>query len=277
MQFFPRVIIPVIVIAIVISCRSTKKIQTVITPKPPKDTTVVAEPTVDLRADSIRFIRDAYQAIERNRIDFNTFSAKIKVDFEDKDGKKNDLTAFVRLKKDSVLWISVNAVLGIEAFRALITPDSVKILNKLDKVAQLRSVEYLQEMARVPFTFKELQNLIIGNPVYLDSNIASYYKHSNGLISLISMGNVFKHLLTVSQGDYALQNSKLDDIDVNRARTCQVIYGDYERKGNVRFSTFRKITISEKNKLDIELKYKQFEFNEELNFPFNIPKNYRRQ
>ena len=276
MQFFSRVIIPVFIVAVALSCRSTKKIQTVITPKPPKDSSVVTEPAVDLRADTIRFIKETYQAIQKNRIDFNTFSAKIKVDFEDKDGKKNDLTAFVRLKKDSILWISVNAVFGIEAFRALITPDSVKILNKLDKVVQLRSVEFLQEMARVPFTFNELQNLLVGNPVYLDSNISSY-KSANGLISLISIGDVFKHLLTVNQADYALQNSKLDDINVTRARTCQVIYGDYERKGNVRFSTFRKITISEKNKLDIELKYKQFDFNEELNFPFSIPKNYRRQ
>ena len=84
-------------------------------------------------------------------------------------------------------------------------------------------------------------------------------------------------MLTVSSVDYSLENSKLDDVDVNRARTCLVIYGDYEKKDNIRFSTFRKITVSEKSKLDIEMKYKQYDFNEELNFPFSIPKNYKRQ
>ncbi len=49
------------------------------------------------------------------------------------------------LQKDKIIWISINAtLLGIEAFRAVITPDSVKVLNKLDKVYQLRSVSYLQ-------------------------------------------------------------------------------------------------------------------------------------
>jgi hypothetical protein len=273
MQWTFRVLTVAIIAAAVVSCRSAKKIQTVITPKKDTVAVVVAE---DPRADSIRFIRQTYEAIDKNRIDFNTFSAKIKVDFEDKDGKKNDFNAFIRLKKDSILWISINAVLGIEAFRAVITPDSVKILNKLDKVAQFRSVEYLQEVAKVPFTFIELQNIIIGNPVYLDSNIVSY-KKDGPLVSLISIGNVFKHFLTVLQDDHSLQNSKLDDIDVTRARTCQVIYGDYEKKNNIRFSTFRKITVSEKNKLDIELKYKQYDFNVELSYPFSVPKNYKKQ
>ena len=174
------------------------------------------------------------------------------------------------------MWISINAALGIEAFRAIITPDSVKILNKLDKVLMLRSVEYLQEVSHVPFTFAEIQNIIIGNPVYVDSNIVAYNKEEKH-ISLISIGQVFKQMLTVSSVDYTLENSKLDDVDVNRARTCLVIYGDYEKKDNIRFSTFRKITVSEKSKLDIEMKYKQYDFNEELNFPFSIPKNYKKQ
>ena len=274
MKVFIRIFFVGLIISGLTNCRSTKKIQTAITPK--KDSVVVMEPTEDPHADSMRFIRTIFDSIEKNRIDFKTFSAKIKVDFEDKDGKKNDVTTFVRLKKDSSLWISVNAVFGIEAFRMLVTPDSVKIMNKLDKTVQLRSLQSLQEITHVPFTFSELQNIIIGNPVYLDTNIVSY-KKDDRQISLIGIGQVFKHLLTIDKIDFSLQNSKLDDIDINRARTCMVIYGDYERKNNIRFSTFRKITVSEKNKVDIEMKYKQYDFNEELNFPFTIPKNYKRQ
>ena len=56
-------------------------------------------------------------------------------------------------------------LLGIEAFRAIITPDSVKVLNKLDKVYQLRSVGYLQEMSHLPFDFNTLQSIVLGNPI----------------------------------------------------------------------------------------------------------------
>src|SRR5688572_9711280 len=128
------------------SCRSTRKIQTAIT----KKDTVQVIPVADPKADSMRYIHEVYDRIMKNRIDFNTFSAKVKVDFEGSDGKKSDFNAFIRLKKDSVMWISIIAAFGIEGFRVLITPDSVKVINKLDKVIQLRSVEYLREVSRIP-------------------------------------------------------------------------------------------------------------------------------
>lgn len=276
MKILLNCLLALMVLGAMYSCRSTKKIQTAITKI---DTTRIPPPRTEdpnAKADSLRFISSTYSAIQKNLIDFRTFSAKIKVNFEDKDGKKNDFTAFIRLRKDSTLWISINAIFGVEAFRVLITPDSIKILNKLDKKYQLSSVSSLQEIANVPFTFRELQNILVGNPIYLDSNIVAYIKNDKG-ISLISIGQVFKHLLTVNKDDYTLQNSKIDDIDVNRARTCQIIYGDYDKKSDMSFSKFRKIVVSEKTKLDIEMDYKQYGFNEELNYPFSIPKNFKRQ
>lgn len=257
------------------SCRSTKKIQTAITPK--KDTVVVVQPpVVDPHADSVAFMQKAYASVLKNQIDFRTFSAKVKVDFEGKDGKKSDFNAYLRLKKDSALWISVNVALGIEGFRILITPDSVKVLNKIDRIVQLRSVAALQEMTQLPFTFTELQNVIIGNPVFLDSNLVSYKSAENGL-SLFMVNLFFKHMLTVNSDNYTLQYSKLDDVDISRARTCLVTYSSYQKTNELLFSTFRRITVSEKNTLDIQMDYKQFGFNEELSFPFSIPKNYKRQ
>lgn len=254
------------------SCRSTRKIQTVITKKDTIQVIAVTDP----RADSLRYIHEVHARILQNRIEFNTFSAKVKVDFEGSDGKKSDFNAFIRLKKDSVMWISIIAALGIEGFRIMITSDSVKVINKLDKVVQLRSVEYLREVARIPLSFVELQDLLIGNPVYLDSNIVSYKKEER-TVSLISVGALFKHLVTVDNNDYSLQHSKLDDVDAVRARTADITYGGFENKGGVRFSTIRRITVSEKTKLEIRLEFKQWDFNGDLSFPFNIPRNYRQQ
>lgn len=254
------------------SCRSAKKIQTAVSKK---DTSHVA-PVIDARADSIRFISEVYQGIQKNRIDFRTFSAKVKVEFAGNDGKRTDVNANIRITRDSVIWVSINALLGIEAFRVMITPDSVKLLNKLDKIIQLRSVNYLQEVAKIPLTFYDLQELLIGNPVFLDSNIISYRKDDQ-TVSLVSVGKLFRNLLTVKSSDYALQQSKLDDIDVLRSRTGNISYGGYELKGGQRFSTSRRITLTEKTKLDIEMQFKQVDFNLDLSFPFAIPRNYKSQ
>jgi Domain of unknown function (DUF4292) len=244
---------------VAVSCRPSKKIQEAIGKK---DTAavVVVNPAV---IDSARMTREAYEAIDKRRIRFNTFSAKIKVNYEDKEKETRDFNAFVRIQNDSVIWVSINAVLGIEAFRILITKDSVKLLNKLDKVVQLRSISYLQEITQLPFDFHTMQDLITGNPIYLDSNIISYRKNGEEL-SMLSVGDLFKHLITVNSDSYEVLHSKLDDLDTERNRTCDLTYGDYETSDARRFSTDRKITVSEKSRLDIKLNFKQYRFNEEL-------------
>ncbi len=273
MRLLLFILISSVVMLMQTACRSTKKIQSAIATK---DTTQAVVTPAPPKIDSTAVISEIFAGVLKNEIDVKTFSAKIKVDFEDKDGKKSDFNAFIRLIKDSVLWVSVNAALGIEAFRVLITPDSVKVLNKLDKVVQLRSVGYLQEIAGVPFTFDELQDLLIGNPIYFSSNIHSFKKDDHSA-TLYSVGPRFRHALTVRDGDYTLQNSKIDDIDPGRSRTMLVVYGDYEVKGNMRFSRYRKISIAQKNTVIVELQFKQYSFNEDLNIPFSIPKNYKRE
>jgi len=257
------------------ACRSAKSIQHAISKKDSAEV-IVPPPAEDRKHDSLMFMHDVYTGIDSRRISFNTFTAKVKVSFQGSDGKRNDFNAFIRLQRDSVFWVSINALLGIEAFRVIITPDSVKVLNKLDKVAQLRSVSYLKDIIKLPFTFGELQDLIIGNPIYFNNNIVSYKKEGD-LVTVVSMGDVFKHLLTLNPANFEIEHSKLDDVNNTRARTADITYGDYLNLGLHPFSTFRKIAVSEKTKLDIEMKYKQFDFNVPLNFPFSVPKNYKLQ
>jgi hypothetical protein len=256
-------------------CRSTKKIQKAISSSH-VDTTKTTVVTDDPKADSLRFIANLFARVKHNTINYRTFSAKLKVNYEGSDGKAYEFTAFLRILKDSVIWVRGDAILGIEAFRALITRDSVKILDKLDKTITFRSVNYLQEVSKVPLDFKTLQDLLIGNPIYLDSNIV-YYREEEAGISLVSVGDLFKNYLTLNKYDYTLRHTKLDDVDEMRSRTCDVTYRDYEPRDTIRFSTYRKISLAEKSKLDIEISFKQFNFNEVLSFPFPIPKNYKRK
>jgi len=179
------------------------------------------------------------------------------------------------MAKDSLIWVLINGPLGIEGVRALITADSVKVLNKQDKTYSARSVSYLQEVTELPLDLHSLQNLLIGNPVFLDSNIISYQKDDDA-VSLLSIGSFFKNLFTMAKADKTMQSSKLDDLDELRNRTCYLTYLDYEDKKGVMFSKERNINVAEKKKLDINLKFKQYEFNETLSFPFNVSEKYKR-
>ena len=98
-----------------------------------KDTTTTA--VVDhAKEDSIRFIKDTYHTILANHIDYKTFSAKIDVDYIDADDKRYNVNVFLRMLKDSIIWVDIHAFLGIEALKARITKDSVRILDKQNKV-----------------------------------------------------------------------------------------------------------------------------------------------
>ena len=257
-------------IAVFCSCRSSKKLQSAITKK---DTivTVVLNPA---ETDSARLVHETFEKIKANHIDFNTFSSKIKVQYKDNKQRNYDFNAFVRIQKDNIIWISINAAFGIEAFRVFITPDSVKVMDKLDKNVQYRSVEYIREIIQLPVDFFILQDLIVGNPVYLDSTRVLMYKERENSITLSTMDNFFKHLLALRKYDFAILHSKLDDADVVRSRTADFTYNDYVTINGRLFSTSRKITVAEKTRLDVSLEYKQVAFDEPLSYPFNIPRNY---
>ena len=266
-------------------CRSTKTIHKAIS-VPRKDTViVVSKPAADtsalvkedLKGDSLRFISQSLNALSKNYIDFSTFSARVKVNYEGADGSSNTGTAYIHIKKDSMIWVSINAGLGIEAFRMLITPDSVKILERFKKVARLRSVSYLKQEIHLPLNFTILQDLLIGNPVFLDTSNISFYKKDRTNLSLMSIGQLFKNYITLNANDNTMIHSKLDDTNPMSARTCDLTYGDYDQRGNIKFSTSRRISVAEKSKLDIEMDFKQYSFNEVLSFSFSIPKNYKRK
>ena len=255
------------------SCRATKKIQTAITPK---DTVnVVKTDPGSHKEDSVNFIRKHYEDMRTNRLSFTTFSAKIDVDYQDATGKKYNVNAHVRMYRDSVIWIVITGALGIEGLRVYITADSVKLLDKQNKNYIARSVGFLQEVTELPLDLGTLQNLLIGNPVFLDSNIVSY-SQTGETISMMSHGPVFKNLFTIGAANKLIHSSKLDDMDELKNRTCYLTYNEYENRKGVNFSAERDISVSEKKKLDIRLNFKQYDFNETLSFPFSVPKIYKR-
>jgi len=261
------------------SCRTAKHINKAIAPKNTKDTLAVAV-SGQTPADSILMVNKVMSNLRGHYIDFKTFSAKIKVEYEDTKGKQPDITAIVRIVKDSAIWVSITvpiAFVNYEAFRMFITKDSVILMNKKEKEVQYRSLDYLQDITQIPFDYKTLQDLLVGNPIFLDSSNIVSYKRNDQQVLMSTAGTFFKHFLTISSDNYLLLHSKLDDVDVARSRTADITYSDFENKDGFDFSTYREIIVSEKNRLDIRLNYKQYEFNKDLSVSFNVPKNYKRK
>jgi hypothetical protein len=265
----------ILVLLAAVACRPTKKVQKIEEAISKKDTTETVVITQVPVVDSAKVLAGIVEKVNTKRINFNTFSAKVKIDYESQENKDGG-TAHIRLQKDKILWVSLTGPLGVEGFRLLITPDSVTLMNKLQKTVQYRTISYLQELTDIPFDFSTLQDMIVGNPIFADKKVVSYRETGDQLLVFI-VGDIYKHLLTLNNRDYTLVHSKLDDVDVTRNRTCDITYSDYETGAGFPFATKRVIHVSEKGKLELQMDFKQYAFNPALTFPFNVPKNYKRK
>ncbi len=257
------------IVAAITGCRSVKPVQS---STAAADTLAMA---VSNGIDSAGYLRQVMEEVDKRKISYNSFSAKVKVAYTDRDGKNTDFNAYIRMRHDSAIWVSVNAVLGIEAMRMLVTPDSIRLINKLDKEYQVRPIAYLQEITRIPFDFYDLQDLIIGNPVNLTDTLVSFQTENTlPVIAITSEGNEFRNVLRVAKENYRLQSIRLEDKNPVRGRFANLLYRDHRATGNTHFPAGRTITLSDNSVLTIDLEFKQYDFNEVLSMPFTIPKNY---
>lgn len=251
------------------NCRSTRKITTAADNKDSLRLIVTA------RDDSAVNVTKALKNLSDNYINYQTFSAKIKVDYSDSKGKQPDVNAFVRMQKDSLIWVSVSATfLNVEALRVLITKDSVYILNKLERTKDIKPITYLAEVVKIPLGLSTLQDLLVGNPIFTGQNIISY-KQENDRILLGTLGDLFKSLISISLKSKYVESLELEDVNVASLRTADLSYDKYENTGGRPFATERNIIVSEKMAVNIKMDFKQYDFDKLLSFPFNIPDSYK--
>ncbi len=264
----------ILIIAIVFftSCRSSRSIQS---PVVFYDSTIKAiEITDTITEDTTSIFEDINAQLQKNKVTVSTFSAKIDVKYKDGEGKKNNATAHIRMQSDSVIWVSVTGLLGIEGIRGLITKDSVRLIDKQNKVYTARSIAYLQDIVKLPLDMVSLQDLILGNPVLRSSSILSL-NIADEKLSLLSIGDFFKNILTLRADNKTIISSEIEETNKEEGRKSFLGYSEYENKKGINFSTSRYITVKEKNEIEIELEFKQYNFNETLSFPFTVPKNYK--
>src|SRR4051812_13027796 len=239
-----RIAVIYLVLSIMIfACHASRKVQKTQTPISEVDTT----PPITLNnsiPDSLPSSKDVFNKVVNNQIEFLTFNAKARVEYKGPEGE-DDANAFVRIKKDSAIWISLRGALGIEGFRVLITRDSVKVINFLKKYVQHQGIGYLQEISGMAIDFETLQDLVIGNPIFIDTNIVSHEVNSNNELLVTMAGALYKNLVALDNSDNRLLYTRIDEREGGRNRRCNISFSNYENATGVLFSTGRKISVAD--------------------------------
>lgn len=255
----------VIVLVLLFGCRAKKQLVSVNTPvEIPVSVDSSAVKMDNVKAEKIRLI----QAQQTN---FNTFSGKARTHLEI-DGKGYDVTMNIRIQKNKQIWVSITAIAGIEVARAVITPDSIKIINKLQSIYLKKPFSYVYQYTGRQVNYKTVESLVIGNAV--PEFISAEANQTSSGINIILSGivNELNYQTTFSAGlkviSLKLSNPKAaQKLDVNNSSFIQT-------DGRILPSVIGINSVSGQNSIKANLNYIKTEFDQPLDTPFNEPKGY---
>lgn len=217
---------------------------------------------------------------------FGTISAKVHVDFE-QNGKKQAFNCKLRIQEDSAVWVSIAPLLGIELFRMVLTTDSVKLVDRLNKRYFTDSLTVLESMTKVPVSFDVLQSLLTGRLVnlypaekYRTSRIIDHYQMS--MKSRGKMRRDFRrtmqdvpiaHQMQIARNGSSLIGTFLKDLSTGNLVRAK--YSEFEVIGEKEFPTEMDIHTAGSGRVRIKLEWSRIKMGEPVNLPFNIPGKYK--
>ena len=231
-----------------------------------------------------------FKKLNENELQYKTFKSSFTADYE-KGKKKTSVSGTIRIKKDSLIWCSITPGLGIEAARMAISPDSLKIINKMEGTYILKDFDFINELINKGLDYDMLQSLIIGNDFsFYDKSsfkasidnreyrLSTLHRHrlrklsktADSLTDVIPFEQIF-----LDPNNFKISKVYIKEIDkVNR--TFQAVYKDHVviNKQLVPQSVEFNINDGE-NKIHILLKYSKIQIDPVQSYPFNIPVKYK--
>ncbi|HRP81022.1 MAG TPA: DUF4292 domain-containing protein [Flavobacteriales bacterium] len=99
-------------------------------------------------------------------------------------GERKSFKAHLRLVRDSAIWVSVTPALGIEVARVLLTPDSLKFIDKLHDQYWTGTNDQAQARFGVRPGLRLLQDALLGLPMGLDTTEKYRSGREEGMYSL---------------------------------------------------------------------------------------------
>ncbi len=196
--------------------------------------------------------------------------AKARVGYEDKSLSKS-FTASIRMRRDSVIWISVTTMMGVEAARLLIRDDTVFLLDKLNKKYQTEPLSYLENYFPFRFDIRLLQKILIGNALMVEADDSAIKKNKQGF-TISSENNLYRYAINLNEQDLSISTEHL--IDKQKDRKIALVFDDYKNEAGRLFSYARNISFSGDEKISLTLKFSKVKWDEPQVFPFHVGEKY---
>lgn len=223
--------------------------------------------------------------LKTSEFKFTWLKGKFSVE-ESVDSTANSFTVSLRMRKDSVIWMSISK-LGIEGARVLITKDSVKFTNTINSKYFKGDFAYISKMLNTELDYEMLQSLLVGNSVEFydeDEKIKpgiTNCQYTLGTVRKYKIRRAVKgkELKEPAQSIYMIPETfKIARIlfyEFNPDRSFDAQFDKFEKKDSTQlFPMKMSYTIKAQKDVKIDIEYSKVVLNEEQTFPFKIPDNY---
>lgn len=212
--------------------------------------------------------------IEKQQLSPEWFESRLRIDYADEDMSVS-ATASLRMKKDSLLWLSVKKF-GFEVARAQVTKDSVYVVDRFNKEYTIEGLSYLAESYGLPAgSLSELQDFILGNPVFFFENLGieplgPTYRLKGGDDQLSA-----EYLIGAE--DFLLKKVAFTDLGNNQEMSA-LLEGYEDLEGEQKFSYIRKLALESKysGQANVTLQFSNVVLDAPKPFKFDIPSRYTR-
>jgi hypothetical protein len=203
-----------------------------------------------------------------------TLSARADI-FAESEGQSVAANANIIWIRDSVLWVNVRKF-GVEAARALVTKDSVYLINRLDKTYTVKGLDALRRQYSLPDGFPLLQDAVLASAWFFpDMELQSDIKDELHRLSGSDGRSGAEYRL--EEGSFRLRSETF--VQLRDARTVTLGFDQYKKlSGAGAFPYLRSIEAHspETGTLRLELELSDVEVNIPKNYKFEIPEHYEK-
>ena len=267
--------------------------------------TSVVKP-VRLQSKSAKYLQFK---VEENYKDFETMNAKFSARTNFNDEKLN-FKGSVKIKKDSIIWLSMTKLGGVEMVRLVLTQDSIKFINKWDKEYFLGTIDKLDQVQNIEMGFMEIQNLLMAKMLnyqpedkFSSSNDNIYYLltsknkgkikrastivEGDSLLGLEVQDKMLQKALSKNgENDFIIKNYYLNPDNfwlarqtinlVDLRQAMDIVYDSYQIVDDYYPFPFEHVIriVSPEKAGRIDLRYHNIQFNQKSSYPFKISSKY---
>ncbi len=226
--------------------------------------------------------------LKEHELRFKQLSAKFHATYQ-VDGNKTSVSGNLRIAYDSIIWISISPALGLEAVRFVLTPDSIKYLNRMSKTHLAKDFVYINQLINKTMDYDMAQSFLIGNDfsLYESNSFRASVENQQYKLNTVNRRKIRRYVRR-SEDDISIplqsiwldpENFKISKVLLKEAerdnRKFLASYGDFNNLQGQIIPADLEFTIeTETKKIKIEIRYSNIQFDQDQTYPFRIPENY---